>query len=525
MDVENETISGRKADEQMVMNSFSDAVIDSIAEGLCVCHAVEEYPYVRFTIWNRRMHEITGYDMAEINRLGWYQSLYPDPDIQEKARRRMDGMRKGLDLIGEEWLVTRRDGARRFLKISTSLLEARDGMIHVLAVIQDITEERQVQNELRQAEEKFRFLAENIQEVFWLREGNKITYVSPMYEKIWERSRKSLYENPASFFDSIHPEDRPRLAAALGHEPDGEGIEEEYRIVKADGSVRWIQACSFPVDGNFEAPRSAGIARDITDRKRTEDRRRHYTDELEVQVRERTEELQKLVRQLERKNRDLEDFAYAASHDLQEPLRKILTFSHAVIQQSGNALSQTAQEYLHRLQGVAGRMQDMIRSLLDYSRVTTSSDSLDKIDLNGIVDQALEILSESVEKQQAVIRVGQLPALWADPVQMVQLFQNLIGNALKFSNGPPEIEIYAESDGKFHKIFVADHGIGFDEKYMDVIFAPFKRLHSRQYEGSGIGLATCRRIVENHDGTIMATSKPDQGSTFIVTLPSEKPVE
>lgn len=249
-------------------------------------------------------------------------------------------------------------------------------------------------------------------------------------------------------------------------------------------------------------------------------------DALEARVKKRTTQLEITNLSLERSNRELQDFAYVASHDLQEPLRKIQAFGTILEEEYASELGDGG-DYLSRMRSAAARMSTLIEDLLAFSRVTTHAKELKEINLNDLVDDVTEDLSTRIDDTKGAVEVGDLPTIRADPVQMRQLFQNLIGNALKFHrpDTPPVIQVAAHVTTKNNKpkeyvIEVTDNGVGFDEKYLDRIFAVFQRLHGRdQYEGTGIGLAVCRKIVERHNGTITATSTPGSGSKFIVTFP------
>jgi PAS domain S-box-containing protein len=249
-------------------------------------------------------------------------------------------------------------------------------------------------------------------------------------------------------------------------------------------------------------------------------------------LQERATELEKAKDRLERFNKELQDFAFVASHDLAEPLRKIQTFGNMLLAKCSVSLDQTSRDYINRMQNAAGRMQNLLNSLLSYSRVATKAQPPKKIDLRKSVDEALANLEIVIKEKHARVEVGDLPTVRADRIQMTQLFQNLIANALKFNQDgkSPILKIYARqiSDANGNgEIFVEDNGIGFDEKYLDKIFLPFQRLHGRssQYEGVGMGLAICKKIVERHRGKITARSQVDKGSTFIVTLPANRKAE
>jgi PAS domain S-box-containing protein len=232
--------------------------------------------------------------------------------------------------------------------------------------------------------------------------------------------------------------------------------------------------------------------------------------------------------ELERSNRELEDFANIAAHDLQEPLRKVQAFGDRIVTKYHDDLDEQGRDYLDRIQHAAARMQVLINDLLAFSRVTTKAQPYAPVDLTQVAQEVLSDLETHIEDVEAQVTLGKLPTIDADGLQMRQLLQNLISNALKFHKPgqAPHVTIEGKllNDDKetnaLCQISVADDGIGFDEKYLDRIFAIFQRLHARnEYDGTGIGLAVCRKIVERHGGTLTARSSSGQGATFIVTLP------
>ncbi|PKN62685.1 MAG: hypothetical protein CVU57_23290 [Deltaproteobacteria bacterium HGW-Deltaproteobacteria-15] len=243
-------------------------------------------------------------------------------------------------------------------------------------------------------------------------------------------------------------------------------------------------------------------------------------DVLGKLVQERTAELETANRDLGQKNQELEDFAFIASHDLREPIRKVLTFGSILEERYKDRLDKAGHDYLDRMRRAASRMELMLTSLLEYSRLDTSARSIEKVSLNEVLNQVRSNLAEEIAHRKARLKIGDLPVIEAEPQQIVQLFQNLIANALKYSEKPPEINVYAENGRGRCTIYVVDNGIGFEPKYLDKIFSPFERLHGREtYEGTGMGLTICRKIAERHKGGITATSTPGEGSVFIVTLP------
>jgi len=233
------------------------------------------------------------------------------------------------------------------------------------------------------------------------------------------------------------------------------------------------------------------------------------------------EKLKVFAGKLEQSNQELEQFAFIASHDLQEPLRKIQAFGNMLGNKCSDQLNEQGKDYLTRMQNAAKRMQQLIGDLLKYSRVAARPESLDTVDLREAVREVVSDLEPRIERLGAKVEVFDLPAIKAEKSQIRQLFQNLMVNALKFhGDNQPHIKIYSQRTDHDCRIFVEDNGIGFDEKYVDRIFMPFQRLHGRSaYEGTGMGLAICRKIVERYGGSITAKGKPGEGSTFIITLP------
>ncbi len=239
-------------------------------------------------------------------------------------------------------------------------------------------------------------------------------------------------------------------------------------------------------------------------------------------LRRSRDELEERTVELERRNRDLQDFAFIAAHDLSEPLRKIQTLGSLLEAKGADRLSEQERDYVSRMTGAASRMQEQLDALLRYTSVDRKGQEFKPAKLDDAVRDAASDLESAVRQIGACVEIGPLPTVMGDPYQLRQLFQNLIANALKYhrTGFKTIVKIYGdEKDGKC-RISVEDNGIGFDEKYMEKIFQPFQRLHGKhEYPGTGIGLAICRKIVERHGGMITARSTPGKGSTFIVTLP------
>ena len=248
---------------------------------------------------------------------------------------------------------------------------------------------------------------------------------------------------------------------------------------------------------------------------------------LEALVEQRTREIQVYSDELKRSNRELQDFAFVASHDLQEPLRKIRTFGDRLSSRYADKLGEGGIDYIARMQNAAQRMSTLIENLLAFSRVTTRAKEFESVDLNLLLADIMDDLQIAIEEKSARIHhPDQLPTIQADASQIKQLLQNLISNALKFvaEGTSPVIQLSCNETESQIEIRIQDNGIGFEEQYTDRIFTPFQRLHGKdEYAGTGIGLAICRRIVERHGGTLTAISQPNEGATFIIELPKVPP--
>lgn len=297
----------------------------------------------------------------------------------------------------------------------------------------------------------------------------------------------------------------------------GKVWEGEIRNRAKDGTYYWVHTTIVPFMGTDGKPeRFVAVRYEITERVLAQEQLKIHTKKLEVS------------------NRELQDFASVAAHDLQEPLRKIQSFSDRLQTKARESLGDDAKDYLDRIMTSAQRMQTLIDDLLTYSRVTTKAEPFASVDLNAIITSVISDLEVRLEQSGGKIYLNDLPMLEADPTQMRQLFQNLISNALKFHRKevPPLVKIAARAvqhpsfSGGAFEMRISDNGIGFDEKYLDRIFTIFQRLHGRfEYEGTGIGLAVVRKIVDRHGGHITATSRLGEGSTFIITLPAKQKAE
>ncbi len=327
------------------------------------------------------------------------------------------------------------------------------------------------------------------------------------------------------YLEHLHPDDRPAQetgARQIAETGRGDQSDTDYRLVTHSGRVIWVISRFRVLEWTAEGKPAliVGSTADITHLKNAQ-------QEMEVKVTE-----------LNRSNQDLEQFAYIASHDLQEPLRKISSFGNRLFQKYHSVLDEDGRMYLERMSNAARRMQHLIDDLLEFSRIGRKQDSFQPTNLGFVARRLLSDLEVRRQEKEALIEIEELPVIEAIPSQIHQLFLNLFNNALKFSRPgiPSRVSVSSHplnpvekrnrglaSWKNYVKICVTDNGIGFEQEHAEKIFAIFQRLHGRsEYEGSGIGLAICRKIVENHKGIISAEGRPGEGAAFTIILPEKQ---
>jgi PAS domain S-box-containing protein len=409
-------------------------------------------------------------------------------------------------------------GRRSMLLNARRLYDSHSRAEMILLAFEDATERLEAAEALRKSEERFKFVARATNDAIrdWDLLTDRVWWNDTFYETFGYRADE-MGPGPESWAGRIHPDDAERVSHGVRELFGGgrDGWSDEYRFRRADGSYAIVFDRGHVVrDDGGGAVRLLGSMMDITERKQAETKLAVYATRLE------------------RSNRELQDFASVASHDLQEPLRKIRAFGDRLAAKWGGSMGDAGADYIRRMQSAAGRMQTLINDLLMFSRVESKALPFAEVDLNRVAREVIADLEVHVEQAGATVEVGPLPRVEADPLQMRQLLQNLIGNSLKYRRPgtKPSIKVYGLTSeggpGPVCRIHVEDNGIGFDEKYLDRVFTVFQRLHGRtEYEGTGIGLAVCRKIAERHGGSITARSAPGEGATFVVTLPVRQPKE
>jgi PAS domain S-box-containing protein len=428
-------------------------------------------------------------------------------DDSDDVRRLVDLKRKVLEQgtgIREEVRFRRSDGDYYYDMTIEPLLDSNGKVIGVSTAAFDISDLKRAEEALRANEFPFRNLADAMPQLVWTaRPDGTVDYYNQRYHE-YDGIGPDIY-GTWMWAPVLHTDDiLPTVAAWHNAVETGTVYQIEHRVRMLDGSYCWHLSRGVPArDAGGNIIRWYGTATNIHEQKETEEK-------------------------LKRSNQELEQFAFIASHDLQEPLRKIRSFGKLVLREAGDRLNDEHSDHLKRIIQATDRMHMMINSLLELSQVTTLPEEYTSVNLDEMVNEVLYDLEVQIRKSEGVVSAEALPEIDANPVQMRQLLQNLISNSIKFHQDgiPPQVRVSGRIEpvpveGRMMAVIeIEDNGIGFEEKEFGRILQPFQRLHSRtEYAGAGMGLAICARIVERHGGKLGVKSQPGTGTTFIVTLP------
>jgi PAS domain S-box-containing protein len=504
-------ITGRKHAEEALRESEARFRETFELAGSGMAHVSLEGRFLRV---NRRLCDILGRSEAELIGRSVKDISHPeDRDVTDAQRARVRRGEIAVAHLEKRYL----DGQGRtvWVDLAVALARGKQGEpLYEIAVFDDITERKKGDALLRESEARFRSLTQLSSDWYW--EQDAAFGLKYMSGRMGERTGldaasyvgRKRWDQPAL---NLGEEDWARHRAQLEcHEPFRDFVME--RPNPAGGS-RWISVSGEPIfdeAGRFTGYR--GVGSDITERMRAESELQHAHDELAHKARE-----------LERSNAELEQFAYVASHDLQEPLRMVSSYTQLIARRYGEKLDGDAKEFMNYVVDGAARMKQLIEDLLAYSRVGTKGKEFRSIELDSAFKRAVGNLRAAIEESGASVSADPLPRLSGDDGQLAQLFQNLIGNALKFRGAnTPRVHVSCSDQAKQYEIIVADNGIGIEPQYYERIFMVFQRLHTKEYPGTGIGLAICKKVVERHGGAIWVTSRPGEGSQFHFTLPKNR---
>jgi len=483
----------------------------------------ETGPTLRFTYVSKRFADITGIAIETV--VGRTLLEVAKADLKNPQwQRYLEDFLAQRPFKEFAFSVTLPNGSERHFRVSGN--PVFDGQKHFLGYRgtgRDVTESEQTHENLFAVKARLEHLLNTSPAMiysFRATGNHEATFASNNIKTQLGHEPHEFLDDPAFWTNQIHPEDVDRVFGEMGTLFKTGHHVQEYRFRHKNGTYRWMRDELVLVEDNDGSPLEVvGYWVDISDRKRAEEAVHEYAERLE------------------RSNRELQDFAYVASHDLQEPLRKIEAFGDRLKVKFADTLGEDGSMYLSRMQSAAARMRSLINDLLTYSRITTKAQPFVPLNLSEAAKLAAGDLQMRIENTGGKVVIGDMPTIDADPTQFHQLLMNLIGNSLKFhkEGEPPVVTVAAElckhsgahdslsdPNDMWCRISIADNGIGFDQKYADKIFNMFQRLHGRgEYEGTGIGLATCRKIVERHGGTITAQTAPGEGATFIVLVPAQ----
>ncbi|HRE42049.1 MAG TPA: PAS domain S-box protein [Ignavibacteria bacterium] len=495
-------ISDIKRAEQNLENSFKEKneILESIGDGF---FAVDKNWIV--TYWNNKAEELLFRKKEEMlgNNL-W--DIFSDAKELDSYKNYNKAMTTGKAVYFEDFYPP----IDRWYEVSAFPSD------HGLSVyFKDISDKKIAEKKLIESIERFEKVTLATQDAIWDWDlTNDKLYWGGGFKNLFGYETKK--ENPTieSWVEHIHPDDAQRVTETIYNAIDNPNVSNwtsEYRFLKADGNICYILDKGFVIRDEFgKGIRMVGAMADITERK-----------EYEVSLKNLTKNLQIKTNELSRSNKELEQFAYVTSHDLQEPLRMITGFLSQLQRKYGESLDDKAHQYIHFAVDGATRMRQIILDLLEFSRANRFDEDKSNIDLNEIVDEICILQRKLIDEKSAVIKKENLPVVMAHKSPLTQIFHNIINNSLKYSkeNIPAEIYISATDEGDYWKICVKDNGIGFDEEYFDKIFLIFQRLHNKdKYSGTGMGLAIVKKLVETAGGKIWVKSSPDVGSEFIFTL-------
>uniref|UniRef100_A0A831UB69 histidine kinase n=1 Tax=Geobacter metallireducens TaxID=28232 RepID=A0A831UB69_GEOME len=428
-------------------------------------------------------------------------------------------MEKMLHSNGTETVEMEMEAFGGFYLVSCTPVFDDDGKLdRIIHIATDITQRKRAEKALRESEERYRIVADYSADWdFWIGPDGALIYVSPACLDVTGYAPEEFYADPGLNGAIVHPDDREMMAR---HNEEAlvscEKNAMELRIVTKAGDVRWIShTCQTVYDSEGRSRGRRASNRDITALKRAEEENRQLNEELEQRVRERTA-------QLEAANRELESFSYSVSHDLRAPLRHIEGFTGIILEDCAEGLDETVKGYLERVVRATRHMEEMVDALLKLSRYTRDYMTFEPVDLSAMAREIMAEFSRSDPGRRVAVTIGEGLRAMGDARLLRVVLANLLGNAWKFTGKTEEgvIEFGREEQEGRTVYFVRDNGAGFDMAYADKLFSAFRRLHgSDEFEGTGIGLATVRRIIHRHGGEVWADAAPNRGAAFYFTLP------
>jgi PAS domain S-box-containing protein len=502
----------KEAEEHLAqMEARYRGLLEAAPDGMVVVNQTGEIVILNLQAekqFGYRRDELLGLPVKTIIPEGFAERLIAD-GTRSPAEALAQQIGSGIELIGR-----RKDGSEFPMELMLSPLQDADGFL-VTAAIRDVTARHADQDALRASEEWHRMAVEVTELGTWVWDiaSGEATW-SARFKAIYGLTPKAILTRQGSL-GCVHPEDRKRVERGLDEAVARHtAFDMEYRIIWADGSEHWVSSkgrVRRAADGAAESLQGAVL--DITERRAGEE-----------SLRERPA-LERTSAELMRSNADLQQFAYVAAHDLQEPLRMVSSYTQLLAKRYKGRLDPNADEFIAFAVDGAQRMQLLISDLLSYCQVGTAGQAFSETSASDALALALQNLHGAIEESGGSVTRDKLPTLIADHAQLVQLFQNLVGNALKYRGpAPPRVHVSAKKNAAREWVFsVRDNGLGIEPKYFTKIFLMFQRLHGREeFSGTGIGLSLCKKIAERHGGRIWVKSAAAGGSTFFVAFPEAR---
>jgi PAS domain S-box-containing protein len=461
---------------------------------------------------NERWCEMAGMIPEEAKGMGWTRALHPE-DRERVLNEWYDATKAGCEFASEYRFQTPQ-GKATWLYGSAIALRNESGVVMgYIGTITDITERKEAEVKLKESENRFRQLAENIHQVFWMSDPFKheMLYISPAYEKIWGRSCESLYLQPRSFLDAIHPEDQERVRASLEEQALGKGTDIIYRVVRPDGGSRWIRDRSFPIqDRSGRFYRTAGIAEDIT------------------QQREAEEELKKKTIQALEASRIKSDFVSNVSHELRTPINAIIGYSSLLLDETYGAVGEDQKAPLEGVVRNANDLLNLVNDVLDLSRIESGKMAirLGPVEIPSLIRGILSGMQPLFEKKSLSVQFHppeRFPVIQSDAERIKQITINFLSNAVKFTKeGGVMISVKDRPERGGIEFSIQDTGIGIKREELPKIFDAFHQVDAsatREFGGVGLGLAIVKKLIDLLQGEIRVESEYGKGSTFTVYLP------
>lgn len=503
-----EDITERKQLEHDLKNqlAFNQAVIDSTNNGIAVCHEIEESPGICFTVWNQSMQKLTGFTMPEINQLGWYQTVYTDPEIQEKARLRMQRMRAGEHIHGEEWIITRKDGIRRTVEMYTTTVSGIEHGPHVMAVMYDISDRKAIEAKLAASESHLRAIIEN----------------EPECIKILDMQGRLIQMNPAGLamveadtieqvlgqpvLNLIAPEFQVAFDEMHRQVIAGKVMILEFQVIGLKGGRRWMETHAVPMNQADGKVVHLAVTRDISERKTTE--------QALLEAKEAAEQA----------NQAKSAFLANMSHEIRTPMNAIIGLSQLLI---NTPLDEQQRDYLEKIMGASEHLLGILNEILDFSKIEANQLNLvsETFDLDELIQNLDNLFSARCQEKglEFKLRVASEVQrhLQGDLLHLQQILANLLSNSIKFTDqGFVRLAVdvvWNNAERIMLKFSIEDSGIGISEEQQKLLFHPFAQADNsitRRFGGTGLGLTISRRLAQMMGSDIQLQSKLGEGSLF-----------